>query len=188
MILNFASKFKFKAFIKRLLQICFSQNVSFICGSFMLISEIMKLKSNVFQFDSSILSKNSSTIDSSKFEDDDDEEEKFTDVKSDDDEDVANEEEEDGKNVEKNDKTNPIKEKNGSWIHKKNIIYKKHDKYDYQERNPLYCGADKTLTFELLAFTKHYHPTVVVFANKLLNVTQSNYITISFESINFLLN
>ena len=138
----------------------------------MLISEIMKVKPNIFQFDSSILSKNSSTIDSSKFGDDD-EEEKFQDVKSDEEE--EKEEQENGNGIE-DDTTNSIqnKEKNGSWIHKKNIIYKKHDKYDYQERNPLYCGADKTLTFELLAFTKHYHPTVVVFANKLLNVINSN--------------
>jgi len=60
--------------------------------------------------------------------------------------------------------------KDASWIHKKNIIFKKHNRYDPTERNPLYSGADKTLTFELLPFTRHYHPTVVVFANKLLNV------------------
>lgn len=47
-----------KAFVKRLLQICFSQNVPFNCGSFMLVSEVLKLKKSIFQFDSSLLSNN----------------------------------------------------------------------------------------------------------------------------------
>lgn len=150
---------RIKAFVKRLLQICFSQNVPFICGTFMLISELMKLKPNLFQFDSSLLSINHiADNDLEKFKND--EEEEFKDVKSDDDENNKDEEKTDNVNA---------KDTNGSWIHKKNIVFKKHYKYDYQERNPLYCGADKTLTFELLAFTRHYHPTVVVFANKLLN-------------------
>lgn len=128
----------------------------------MLISELMKLKPNIFQFDSSVLSQNKS-IDAnvaSKF--DDDEEENFKDVKNDSSSDELEEAKE--KDLDES------KEKNCSWLHKRNIIFKKHDKYNFQERNPLYCGADKTLTFELLAFTKHYHPTVVVFANKLMNV------------------
>jgi len=128
----------------------------------MLISELMKLKPNLFQFDSSLLSINHiADNDLEKFKND--EEEEFKDVKSDDDENNKDEEKTDNVNA---------KNTNGSWIHKKNIVFKKHYKYDYQERNPLYCGADKTLTFELLAFTRHYHPTVVVFANKLLNVNK----------------
>ena len=53
-----------KAFVKRLLQICFSQNVPFNCGSFMLVSEIMKSAKGInsagslFQFDSSLLANN----------------------------------------------------------------------------------------------------------------------------------
>lgn len=126
----------------------------------MLISELMKLRSNLFQFDSSLLAQNPTSNQlSDKFKDDD-EEEKFKDVRTD------SEEEPEEKKDEKEQQTQ------ASWVHKRNIIFKKHDKYDYQERNPLYAGADKTLTFELLAFTKHYHPTVVVFANKLMNVTK----------------
>ena len=140
----------------------------------MLISELMKLKPNLFQFDSSLLSINHiQDNDLEKFKDD--EEEKFKDVKSDDEETNEKEKDEDEEEEEVNTENFKAKDtKNGSWIHKKNIVFKKHYKYDYQERNPLYCGADKTLTFELLAFTKHYHPTVVVFANKLLNVNNIN--------------
>lgn len=126
----------------------------------MLISELMKLKPNLFQFDISLLS-NNKILDNGLENFNEDEEEKFKDVKSDDEDTNEPEEAED---------TEKPAVKDASWIHKKNIVFKKHDRYDYQERNPLYCGADKTLTFELLAFTKHYHPTVVVFANKLLNV------------------
>lgn len=135
----------------------------------MLISELMKLRSNLFQFDSSLLHQQSqSSVQlGDKFKDDEDEE-KFKDVRSD-------SEEEGGSDNEKSESESEAKkETQASWVHKRNIIFKKHDKYDYQERNPLYAGADKTLTFELLAFTRHYHPTVVVFANKLMNVIMIN--------------
>ena len=56
-------------------------------------------------------------------------------------------------------------------MHKNNTIHKPHDSYDYTQRNPLYSGAEKTMTFELLHFSKHYHPTVAFFANKLMNVS-----------------
>lgn len=163
---------RIKAFIKRLLQICFSQNVPFVCGSFMLISEIMKVKKGIFQLDGSLLASNAILTSAenkeimSKFGEDD-EEERFVDAKSDDEnEEAKNDEDQDEPETNGSTKNG----KNGSWVHKKNIIFKKHDKYDYLERNPLYCGADKTLTYELLPFTRHYHPTVVVFANKLMNV------------------
>ena len=97
-------------------------------------------------------------------EEGDDEEEKFTDVKT------GSDNEEVGDDDEEEEGENGKKKKSTSWVHKSNIIFKRHDKYDYTERNPLYCGAEKTLTYELYLFTKHYHPTVVVFANKLMNV------------------
>ncbi len=161
---------RIKAFVKRLLQICFSQNVPFVCGSFMLISELLKVKKNLFQLDHSQLAKNAITASSengNKFEDDD-EEENFVDVKDESDNEVNN-----NNSHEKNedeDSTNLKRKKSTSWVHKSNVVFKRHDKYDYKERNPLYCGADKTLTYELHLFTRHYHPTVVVFANKLMNV------------------
>ena len=55
---------RIKAFVKRLLQICFSQNVPFVCGSFMLISELLKVKKSIFQLDHSQLAKNSITASS----------------------------------------------------------------------------------------------------------------------------
>jgi ribosome biogenesis protein MAK21 len=142
-----------------LLQITFSQNPPFICGSFILISELLKTKKNIFQFDHSLLYSNQIGAEKES----DDEEERFFDVKSDGE---SGEEEKEEPNK-KNEKPNKAA---GSWQHNKNVIFKKHVKYDFHERNPLYAGADKTLTYELLPFTRHYHPTVVVFANKLMNV------------------
>jgi ribosome biogenesis protein MAK21 len=163
---------RIKAFVKRLLQICFSQNVPFVCGSFMLISELLKVKKNIFQLDHSQLAKNAITAtsnDGNKFEDDD-EEEKFIDVKDESDNEAINNGSHDEIDEENEDSTNLKRKKSTSWVHKSNMVFKRHDKYDYKERNPLYCGADKTLTYELHLFTRHYHPTVVVFANKLINV------------------
>lgn len=118
-----------------------------------------KTKKNIIQLDHSLLIRNSlENGEASKFDDDDDDE-KFID---------AIDESDKEENIEANDDSQ--EKKNNSWIHKKNIIFKKHDKYDYHERNPLYSGADKTLTYELLLYSKHYHPTVVVYANKLMNV------------------
>lgn len=40
-----------KAFVKRLLQISFSQGAPFICGSFILTSELLKAKKGLFQLE-----------------------------------------------------------------------------------------------------------------------------------------
>ncbi len=163
---------RLKAFVKRLLQICFAQQVPFVCGSFMLVSELMKTKKNLFQFDHRLLSISNPTKSQVKNNldkfgnEEDDEEEKFVDVEDESDREENNQNENEKKSNKKSSDKNET-----SWMHKKNIIFKKHDKYDYHERNPLYAGADKTLTFELLPFTRHYHPTVVVFANKILDVS-----------------
>lgn len=162
--------------MKRLLQICFTQNVPFICGSLMLISEILKVKKHLFQLDHSMLSEEvvqSNDLEEKFGKEQDDEEEKFTDVKleSEDEKDAQSDEEPNGKVDNKSTAA-------ASWVHKKNIIFKKHDKYDYHERNPMYCGADKTLSYELVPLTQHYHPTVVIFANKLMSVRNTYFIVI----------
>jgi ribosome biogenesis protein MAK21 len=173
---------RIKAFVKRLLQICFAQHVPFVCGSFMLVSELLKSKKSIFQVDHAALLAAGNSIENgsvndadkakkmSKFKEDD-EEERFVDVKSQSDDEEKDEDENEDKSKTVSKKKNNKEDNSTSWLHKKNIIFKRHEKYDINERNPLYCGADKTLTYELLPFTRHYHPTVVVFANQLLNVT-----------------
>ena len=43
------------------------------------------------------------------------------------------------------------------------------DKYDGLARNPLYCSADRGVETELSTLASHYHPSVVVFAQHILN-------------------
>jgi ribosome biogenesis protein MAK21 len=164
---------RIKAFVKRLLQVNFSQNVPFVCGSFMLCSELLKsTNKNIFQVDHAMLVENTILNDG-----DDDEEEHFVDAADSDSDSQSkkvdsSDSNDSGLEDEKKKKTKKsLTNKNNSWVHKKNVIFKHHDKYDYTQRNPLYCGADKTLTYELLPFTRHYHPTVALFAQKLLKVT-----------------
>jgi hypothetical protein len=160
----------------------------------MLLSELARNKKQIFQFENNILvlpyclidfsflfwpfrglsycllflsdmhmKMNSAALTSAN--NDDDDEEKFLDAKSDDDDESAP-----VLNREKPVETKANKVGNQSWIHKKNIIYKFHNKYDYTQRNPLYSGADQALTYELLLYSRHYHPTVSLFASKLMNV------------------
>ena len=42
--------------------------------------------------------------------------------------------------------------------------------YDPQHRNPLYCHAEQECVWELQKLASHYHPTVSLFANRLLKV------------------
>lgn len=169
-----------KAFVKRILQICFSQNVSFVTASLMIVSELMaEKKEDLMQLDHAILVKNGLLNSSeSKFNDqegDDDEEEKFFDEKTSDDEEA--------KQVETKKKKESKENKKMSWIHKNNVVFKRHTNYDFNERNPMYAGAEKTLTYELLALTRHYHPTVALFATKLLNVNNTQAFISSFLKI-----
>ena len=40
--------------------------------------------------------------------------------------------------------------------------------YDPLSRNPLYCGADQAVVFELNSLVNHFHPSVSLFARRLL--------------------
>ena len=138
----------------------------------MIVSELMsEKKEDLMQLDHAILVKNGLLNSSeSKFDgqegDEDDEEEKFFDAKTSDDDEPKQSE---TKNKKKESKEN----KKISWIHKNNVVFKRQTSYDFNERNPMYAGAEKTLTYELFALTKHYQPTVALFATKLLNVNNT---------------
>jgi len=168
---------RIKAFVKRLCQICLCQNVPFITGAFVMLSELFKTKKNILQFDPSLIIKNFRPANGKAIEApmgslDDDDEEKFVDVKSDSESDNEAGDKIDGPNGKKKDiKSN----KKNSWVHKKNYNHKTRDSYDYTQRNPLFSGADKTLTYEMLLFQKHYHPSVSLFAKRLIHDESINY-------------
>ncbi|CAF0814566.1 unnamed protein product [Rotaria sordida] len=151
---------RIRAFIKRLLQLCLFNDVPFICGILLLISEIVKRHSNgqrllLFSQKQNILSsKNDKTM-----KDDDDEEEHFHDVVSEDDQPLQ------------------IVPEISSWNHK--ILNKTNQNhtnhYDIYKRNPLYCGSDYTCLHELLFLKNHSHPTVALFAQNLFDGKSIDY-------------
>ncbi|TRY84502.1 hypothetical protein DNTS_035845 [Danionella cerebrum] len=136
-----------KAFVKRLLQVSCLQTPAFICGALFLVSE-------------------------------DDEDEVYLDF---------NEEEEDDENAEERpvvvdkepenlrsnqSQTNPT----ASWVHQKNLEGGANKTtYDPLNRNPLYCGADHTVLWELQKLSLHFHPSVALFAKTILQGESITY-------------
>ncbi|XP_013388500.1 CCAAT/enhancer-binding protein zeta-like [Lingula anatina] len=142
-----------KAFVKRLLQVCLYQTPPFICAALIILSEILKLKPQALQ-----LSHMAEELD-------EDEEEHFQDVREEGDEgqetsDKTNEE------PSENSISKPVK---SSWVHRQNLGVKQETvDYDPHHRNPLYCKADAASEVELKQLAQHYHPSVALFAQKVL--------------------
>ncbi|VDI28213.1 ribosome biogenesis protein MAK21 [Mytilus galloprovincialis] len=155
-----------KAFIKRLLQICSSQPAQFVCGALVLLGELVKLKPSV------IVGKHMVE------ESDDDEDEHFTDLPDPD---------SDSGNKETQSQTT-IKENPSSWDHRSKDKNKS-SHYDPQHRNPLYCNAENECIWELKQLKNHFHPTVSLFATKLVKgepVTYTGNPLEDFTTIRFL--
>ncbi len=145
-----------QAFIKRLLQLCLFNDIPFICGILLLISELVKRHVNgsrllVFSQKANLIS---SKTDKTNEGDDDDEEEHFRDVITEDDQPLQ------------------MVPEISSWDHKNlNKTNQNHlDHYDIFKRNPLYCGSEYTCLHELLFLKNHSHPSVALFARSLLDV------------------
>ena len=141
----------FQGFVKRLLQLCLFNDVPFICGILLLISELVKRHPNGSHL---LLFSQKPPFSSSKTDDDDDEEEHFHDVASED------------------DQPSQTVPEISSWDHKNlNKSKENHsDHYDIFKRNPLYCGSEYTCVHELIFLKNHSHPTVALFARNLLDV------------------
>ncbi|XP_076612761.1 CCAAT/enhancer-binding protein zeta isoform X2 [Chaetodon auriga] len=145
-----------KAFVKRLLQVSVEQNASFACGALFLVSEVMKAKPGLKML---LREDGGGEEEEEEFkdlaeEDDDDEEERFVDA--DKLEEGASAEAEGAKPA-------------ASWVHHQNLEGGKSlQSYDPLHRNPLFCGADHTTLWELQRLARHFHPSVSLFANTLL--------------------
>ncbi|KAK3092452.1 hypothetical protein FSP39_002965 [Pinctada imbricata] len=165
-----------KAFIKRLLQVSSYQTAPFICGVLVMLGEVLKVKPDIINTSYAI----------QKFrEDSDDEEEHFTDLPApdsdtelpapgeDSEEDVSDTERLPSGKVEEANKANKT---GSSWLHKQNVPGGKHSSsYDPCHRNPLYCHADQECIWELEKLAQHYHPSVALFANRILKGEDVNY-------------
>ncbi|GJQ67721.1 hypothetical protein Trydic_g16541 [Trypoxylus dichotomus] len=179
---------RIKAFIKRLLQIALFVQPAFACGILYLISQIMSKKSNIqaitleeidklslAKFDGNEEEKYDDIVDSEvviKVDDDDDNEGRHT-VQN-----VTNE----GEDV-KDEKVdievlNTNMKQCPSWYHCSTTVkQEKKDPttYDPFNRNPLFAGAQYSAYMELLNLKCHYHPTVSLYATKLLQGDPINY-------------
>lgn len=148
------SERRVRAFIKRLLQVCSCLPPPIICGTLILLSELLKIKPSLFQF-------------VQMSQESDDEDEHFEDAPD-----------EDGDNAKNNKDHKPSvnTDATASWIHKKNVhgINISHS-YNPHHRNPLYCNADCECVWELVSLTQHYHPTVALFAKNILKREAISY-------------
>ncbi|KAK2192448.1 hypothetical protein NP493_31g05000 [Ridgeia piscesae] len=148
------------AFIKRLLQVCGYQPPTFICAALILLSELLKTRTNLLKVHHQAEGL------------DDDEEEHFVDAKDEDMEEDASE------------KETPVEMASSaqghttapSWVHRRNLGDKSlTGAYDPLHRNPLYCNADRECVLELRKLTQHYHPSVSLFAHSLLKGEKMSY-------------
>ncbi|XP_066280307.1 CCAAT/enhancer-binding protein zeta-like [Branchiostoma lanceolatum] len=151
-----------KAFIKRILQVCCGQQPSFVCGALFLVSEIAKVHPGL------------RTITLAAEESDD--EEHFEDVELPEEEVIVGDGEEVGGKTEsteeqKEEVTKPSEpgRSGASWVHRLGKGKTSSSQYDPQGRNPLYCGADESCLWELCKLANHFHPSVALFAKKILD-------------------
>ncbi|XP_004686350.1 PREDICTED: CCAAT/enhancer-binding protein zeta [Condylura cristata] len=163
-----------KAFVKRLLQVTCEQMPPFICGALYLVSEILKAKPGL----RSQLDDHPESDEEENFIDIKDEEdiEKFTDVDKETDTEKKVEEETMSEST-----TETKKSESASWVHFDNLQGgKRLNTYDPFSRNPLFCGAENTSLWELKKLSEHFHPSVSLFANTIL---QGNYIQYSGDPL-----
>jgi ribosome biogenesis protein MAK21 len=159
------------AITKRILQIALFQQPHLICSMLFLISELIKTRHNEAKLLEKVLETSSQGA-LLKDESDDDLDDDFkVDIDTDSDNDM-----------EKQPKAGPSSSGSSSWIHKSLVGQtssgKKSDLkvvYDPMARNPAYAGADKTNHWELSEISNHFHPSVALFANTILQGSPIKY-------------
>ncbi|KAL1783047.1 CCAAT/enhancer-binding protein zeta [Sigmodon hispidus] len=166
-----------KAFVKRLLQVTYSQMPPFICGALYLVSEILKVKPDLrSQLDDHPESDEENFVDAAN----DSDEEKFTDA----DKEAAvvdSVKEAGSEDPATSSSTEAEKPKTASWVHFDNLKGGKQLKtYDPFSRNPLFCGAENTSLWELRKLSEHFHPSVALFAKTIL---EGNFIQYSGDPL-----
>ncbi|KAI9829802.1 MAG: hypothetical protein M1826_005379 [Phylliscum demangeonii] len=132
-----------RAFVKRLVQVLSLHQPAFACGSLYLIKELQDTVPSLH-----------SLVDEPENYDDD-EEEVFRDVADDDDDDEAG-----------NGRPKAVVDPTGDDSRHRRSP---RPRYDPRKRDPEHCHADYACLWELLPLTVHYHPSVTLFADRLLH-------------------
>lgn len=154
-----------RVFSKRLLQVCGYLPVSLVCGVLYMVSQLTDKKENLLALN--IVSTNLAA-------DDDDEqgEEHYEDIKLEEHEELGisqNGVDGEGKNNESCIAVASVP----TWFHclntgSENGRQKQAAAYNPFHRNPLFAGGEYCAYTELLKLSQHFHPTVTLFANKIL--------------------
>ncbi|XP_036342339.1 CCAAT/enhancer-binding protein zeta-like [Rhagoletis pomonella] len=179
-----------QAFIKRLLQCALYMPPNMAAGCLIVINKLLRSRKELAGGVSPYETKDNSTnvaptapkvksddAELSKF--DSDGEEKYEDIR--DEEETANEENLEERNDLEESKVNPSTI--SSWHHAKlesSVADAKvrdiaPNKYDPYHRVPSFAGAEFALRHELLLLREHFHPTVQVFANNILQQKRIDY-------------
>lgn len=160
---------RLRVFIKRLLQICCYFPVPMTCATLYMVSQVQnrRLELAAHSFETCVdkqvdgdVSNPGSGIEA--FLEDDSEDEHYEDV----DESVPTK----SKDEKTSDDVKP------SWVHvpvEKKV--KRKDGFDPMERNPLYARGEFCIHAELLYLSKHFHPTIALFASNILENQLINY-------------
>lgn len=164
-----------RVFFKRLLQICNYMPVPLVCGILYMISQLSNKNESLLAL------KMSAVNDLVQYDDDDDddEEEHYADIKTEDSEESGDNIVEEKTSEEKDNikPDNNDMKLNGTsiptWFHCGNQMAEnrrknKQSAYDPLQRNPLFAGGEYCSYIELINLCQHFHPTVTLFANKIL--------------------
>ncbi|XP_067003960.2 CCAAT/enhancer-binding protein zeta [Anabrus simplex] len=164
-----------KAFIKRLLQVCLYVPVPLVCGILYLISQLVHNNKALLS-----LTMKASTF-SIPENADDEEDEHYEDVKI---EETEESHTVPDQQIESKPKDVPqVEEKpvTATWFHCQNLKRKGTKSstalglYDPYQRNPLFAGGDFCAYTELMDLCHHFHPTVSLFASKILQGETISY-------------
>ncbi|KAL8624396.1 hypothetical protein ACOMHN_012796 [Nucella lapillus] len=160
------------AMLKRLLQAGSLLGPNFLCGALIIASEVLKERPHLLRVQQmGKITQGKTTTTNMDF--DDDEEEKFVDLPvplefQDSNPQESNPEdtvEETTKAVD-DDKSETAEKQQGSWLHRQNLTDQRG--YDCYQRNPLHSHAQNECLWELQALTRHFHPSVSLFAGTVL--------------------
>lgn len=146
-----------KAFIKRLLSISLVSKAPLQAGALVLLGQLMMDKPQLRSISDNDYAETKSTVgglEANKFLEqmDSDEEENF-------------------KDADKEAEPEKTKKKVG-WVHREN---KDGKAFDPWARNPSYCGADSEKSWELVSLSNHFHPSIAMFANNVLEGKEEIY-------------
>ncbi|KAG0410280.1 hypothetical protein HPB47_012597 [Ixodes persulcatus] len=162
-----------KAFLKRVLQACLYQTPHLACGMLVLVSEVLKIRPKLLEtrsFDTTARDA-PPTNGIAGDADDDSEDEHYEDAPDDSDDDESSA----PKPVSK--EAPAATAPKSSWVHTVSASTSRSSEgkpraprgYEPLARNPLYCGAEHSAAWELRHLSQHHHPTVALFASRVLS-------------------